>query len=221
MLEHVYRRTALCGLVDDVVVATCDDEIREAVGAFGGTVVMTSPLHERASDRVGEVAQGTVADIYVMVQGDEPMVHPEMIEAALAPFGEDRDVVVSNLFATIDDEADFANPDTIKVVMDERGDALFFSREPIPTRRLSGFDSRYANKQVCVIPFRRDFLLRYIALAPSPLEILESIDMLRALEHGYRVRMVRSTHPSHAVDNPRDLERVAALLRLDPLTRSY
>lgn len=221
MIEHVYHRTAMCDLVDEVLIATCDTEIQEATRRFGGQAVMTSAKHERASDRVAEVATAVPAGIYVMVQGDEPMIQPMMVESSLRPMLDDKQVICTNLYAPIADEVEFESRDTIKVVMDQNHDALYFSREPVPTRRLSPFDPTRSFKQVCVIPFRRDFLLRYVALSPTPLEIAESIDMLRALEHGYKVRMVLSGYPTHAVDTPADIHRVSSLLASDPLTSRY
>lgn len=221
MIEHVHRRTAMCQLVDEVLIATCDQEIVDAALAFGGHALMTSADHERATDRVAEVAGMVDADIYVMVQGDEPMIHPSMVESALRPMLEDDEILCTNLFAPIQDETEFDNRDTIKVVMDQKGDALYFSREPVPTRQLRPFDSKSAFKQVCVIPFRREFLLQYSSLTPTPLEVAESIDMLRALEHGYRIRMVPSGYLTQAVDTLADLARVAELLISDPLTAQY
>lgn len=212
MLQHVFERTRQCRALDEVCIATCDKEIAHAAEAFGAKVVMTSDAHERASDRVAEAAKTVKADIYVMIQGDEPMIEAEMIELSLAPF-KDKAVVCVNLAAPIRTEAEFTDRNTIKVVMGAGGDALFFSREPIPTRARQKFGEFPAFKQVCVIPFRRDFLLKFAKLSPTPLEIAESIDMLRALEHGYPVRLVKSDFITQSVDTPADLERVSALLQ--------
>lgn len=222
MIEHVYRRTALCRHLDAVYVATCDEEIRRAVEGFGGAAIMTSPAHQRASDRTAEaVAPMRDTEIVVMVQGDEPMVTPEMVEAALEPLVRDREVLCANLVKRVTDPAEFEDRNCIKVVMDRRGDALYFSREPIPTRRVLGFDGIAVYKQVCVIPFRREFLLTFARLEPTPLERAESIDMLRILEHGYRVRLVEIRDETHSVDTPADLARVESLMRDDPLVAQY
>lgn len=212
MIEHVYRRAKRCGSLAEVYIATCDEEIATAARRFGAKVAMTSPAHERASDRVAEAARSLKADIVVMIQGDEPMIQPEMIEAALQPFGTDPAVVCSNLAAPIRTEAEFRDPNTIKVVMKANGDALYFSRQPIPTDQRLPVSRLPIYKQVCVIPFRRDFLLRYADLVPTPLEQAESIDMLRALEHGFPVRLVMTDAATHAVDTPEDLRAVEALL---------
>jgi 3-deoxy-manno-octulosonate cytidylyltransferase (CMP-KDO synthetase) len=221
MIEHIYWRCLMCKALDEVYVATCDQEIAEATRIFGGRAIMTSSSHQRASDRVAEVAQHIKADIFVLVQGDEPMIYPKMIDLALGPLLNDPNVLCVNLAASIQSEQEFNDPNTIKVVMAKNGDALYFSREPIPTRQRLAFGQFPAYKQVCVIPFRRDFLLRYTALEPTPLEQAESIDMLRALEHGYPIRLVRSDFITQSVDTPEDLARVEALMRNDPLLPKY
>jgi 3-deoxy-manno-octulosonate cytidylyltransferase (CMP-KDO synthetase) len=222
MIEHVYHRTALCRALSEVFVATCDKEIFEAVEAFGGKAIMTSPTHERASDRVAEAATDLDFNVIVMVQGDEPMTNPEMIEESLAPFlGGDKEVACVNLTARIKSQQEFEDPNTIKVVMDANGFALYMSREPIPTLHQQDFDQISAFKQVCVIPFTAAALQDFIQLTPTPLEVAESIDMMRFIEHGRRVKMVETTFATHAVDNPSDLELVTELLHNDPLTQKY
>ena len=217
MIEHVYRRTRWCGSLDDVYVATCDQEIFDVTAAFGGKAVMTSDIHERASDRVAEVARNLDVDIVLMVQGDEPMIRPEMIDAALAPFRSDPSVQCVNLAAEIESEEELEDRNTIKVVFGANGDALYFTREPIPTRQRLKFSQIPAHKQVCVIPFRREVLLRYAELPQTPLEKAESIDMLRLLENGCPVRMVETDHRTRAVDTVADLRAVEDLLARDPL----
>ena len=222
MIAHVYHRTVMCKALSEVYVATCDQEIFDAVSAFGGRPIMTSDLHQRASDRVAEAVEDLAADIIVMVQGDEPMTYPEMIEQAVAPFAEgDADIVCVNLAARINTEAEFADPNTIKVVMDSEGFAVYMSREPIPTRHLQDFKQIPAFKQVCIIPFTRAGLEAFTRLPPTPLEEAESIDMLRFIEHGYRVKMVETSFTTHAVDTPADLEHVEKLMKTDALVGSY
>ena len=224
MVEHVVRRAAMCDLLDAVYVATCDEEIRAAVEGFGGDVLMTSAAHERASDRVAEAAAGLEADIVVMIQGDEPMVMPTMIAAAIAPLFEDASVSCVNLARRITRREDYFDRNTIKVLMNVRGDALYFSRAAVPDGAFAletTAESPPVFKQVCVIPFRRDFLREFALLAPTPLERAESIDMLRAIEHGRLVRLVEIEEETHAVDTPEDLRRVEAMLQDDPLVRLY
>ncbi|MEL6330296.1 MAG: 3-deoxy-manno-octulosonate cytidylyltransferase [Planctomycetota bacterium] len=212
MIQHVYERAASCGVLDEVVLATCDDEIARAAASFGAPVVMTSSSHERASDRTAEAAESLTAEIVVMIQGDEPMIRPDLIEAAVRPMLDSAEIGCVNLLAEISDEAEFCDPNTIKVVCDARGDAMMMSREPIPTARGLGFGSIPAFKQVCVIPFRDDALRLFASLGPTPLERAESIDMLRFIEHGHRVRMVPVESGMHAVDTPEDLRLVERLL---------
>ena len=222
MIEHVYRRTSLCQALDDVIVATCDLEIFESVEAFGGKAIMTSPTHERASDRVAEAVADMDCEVIVMVQGDEPMTYPEMIAKSLEPFlSGDGEAACVNLMARIKDQKEFEDPNTIKVVMDQDGFALYMSREPIPTLHLQDFEQISAFKQVCIIPFTANALQEFIQLDPTPLEVAESIDMMRFIEHGRKVKMIETSFSTHAVDNPADLKLVEELLREDPLTQRY
>jgi 3-deoxy-manno-octulosonate cytidylyltransferase (CMP-KDO synthetase) len=221
MIEHVYRRVALSDVIAAVYVATCDEEIARETEAFGGRAIMTSDAHERASDRVAEAAESLDGDVVVMVQGDEPLTTPEMIDAALGPFERDPAVGCTNLIARIATEDEFRDPNTIKVVRDGHNRALFMSRQPIPTKRVRGFEAVEAWKQVCIIAFRRDTLAEFAALEPTPLEIAESIDMLRFLEHGRDVHLVETTAATRAVDTPDDLLAVEALMRDDPLLVQY
>lgn len=224
MLEHVYKRVALSKMLDTTYIATCDEEIRRAAEDFGAPVIMTADTHERASDRVAEAIANVEAEIVVMVQGDEPMTHPEMVDAALEPLRHDPQLGCVNLVRSIDNPEDFRDPNTIKVVMNQQGDALYMSRQPIPTipaSTPSNFSRVAAYKQVCIIPFRRETLLNFTRLPSTPLEKLESVDMLRLLEHGYRVKMVKTFFSTQAVDTQADLERVASLMKNDPLLKSY
>jgi len=216
MIGHVFERVAQNPRLTLTAVATCDREIFDYVRSIGGRAVMTGTQHERASDRCAEALRiletedGIVYDIVVMVQGDEPMIHPDMISEAVDPMLRDSSLQVVNLLGKIESTAEFEDRNCIKVVCDLQSNALYFSREPIPTRSKAPVIPM--GKQVCVIPFRRDFLLKYTTLAPTPLEIVESVDMMRILEHGMKLRMVPTEHDSHAVDTPADLELVARLM---------
>jgi len=212
MIGHVYERVAKSPLLSLVAVATCDQEIYNYIESIGGVAVMTSDSHERASDRCAEAlekleqANGTRYDIVVMVQGDEPMTHPDMIAEAVQPMLGDCSIIVTNLLGKIESLEEFEDRNCIKVVCDLAGNALYFSREPIPTRcKVAEIPM---GKQVCIIPFRRDFLLEYTRLQPTALEVAESVDMMRILEHGLKVRMVPTNHQTYAVDTPDDLKRV-------------
>src|SRR5215213_996530 len=209
MIEHVLRRAERCTQLSAVYVATCDEEIKNVVERLGGRVIMTSPTHERASDRVAEAAQQVEAGVVVMIQGDEPMITPAMIAASVTPLLDDRSVECVNLVRRITNQHDYLDPNTIKVVMNVNEDALYFSRAPIPFMQASPAP---VFKQVCVIPFRAEFLREFARLAPTPLERVESIDMLRVLEHGRCVRLVETTVETHAVDIPEDLRLVETLM---------
>lgn len=217
MIGHVYERVAQSSMLTMTAVATCDREIFDYIESIGGTAVMTADTYERASDRCAEALlkleamNNTRYDIVVMVQGDEPMTHPDMIAEAVQPMLDDPDIPVVNLLGEIKDAAEFEDRNCIKVVYDLRLNALYFSREPIPTR--CKVDQIPMGKQVCIIPFRRDYLLEYTRLAPTPLEIAESVDMMRVLEHGMKVRMVPTQHSSQAVDTPEDLKKVERLMK--------
>ncbi|MCB1936263.1 MAG: 3-deoxy-manno-octulosonate cytidylyltransferase [Nitrosomonas sp.] len=221
MIEHIYKRVALSKVLDATYIATCDAEIREVAEGFGAKVIMTADTHERASDRVAEAVMELDADLIVMVQGDEPMTHPDMIDTAVKPFENDTELGCVNLVRRIDQESDFRDPNTIKVVMDQSSNAIYMSRQPIPTLAKTGFADTAAYKQVCIIPFRRDLLFRYTNLPPTPLEQLESVDMMRLIEHGYTVKMVPTEFNTQAVDTEADLARVAKLMENDPLLSRY
>ncbi|MEI6066100.1 MAG: 3-deoxy-manno-octulosonate cytidylyltransferase [Methylococcaceae bacterium] len=217
MIGHVYERIAKSPLLTMTAVATCDQEIFDYIESIGGVAVMTADTYERASDRCAEAllklekANNTRYDIVVMVQGDEPMTHPDMIAEAVQPMLDDPEIQVTNLLGQIKDIAEFEDRNCIKVVCDLNSNALYFSREPIPTR--CKVNVIPMGKQVCIIPFRRDYLLEYTRLAPTPLEIAESVDMMRILEHGMKVRMVPTQHDTQAVDTLEDLEKVARLMQ--------
>jgi 3-deoxy-manno-octulosonate cytidylyltransferase (CMP-KDO synthetase) len=217
MIGHVYERVAKSPLLMTTAVATCDKVIFDYINSIGGTAVMTADTYERASDRCAEALLKLETenkmryDIVVMVQGDEPMTHPDMIAEAVQPMLADPTIQVVNLLGEIKDVVEFEDRNCIKVVCDINLNAMYFSREPIPTR--SKVDLIPMGKQVCIIPFRRDYLLEYTRLAPTPLEIAESVDMMRILEHGMKVRMVPTKHNSQAVDTPDDLKRVEQLMK--------
>jgi 3-deoxy-manno-octulosonate cytidylyltransferase (CMP-KDO synthetase) len=204
MIEHVYRRTAEARGVDAVVVATDDERIASAIERFGGIVRMTGSNHRTGTDRIAEVARDLPCDIIVNVQGDLPMIEPEMIAEAIEPLTADPALVMSTLRQAIADDSDFTNPNVVKVVVDAHDHALYFSRAPIPFQR----DRGTAFKHIGLYGYRRDFLLTFAALQQTPLERSESLEQLRALEHGFRIRAVETRFESIEVDTPEDLERV-------------
>jgi 3-deoxy-manno-octulosonate cytidylyltransferase (CMP-KDO synthetase) len=226
MVGHVYFRTRMCSILKDTYVATCDQEIYDYILSVGGKAVMTLDSHERCSDRTAEAMlkveseTGRRVDIVVMVQGDEPMVTPEMVEQAVVPVLDDNSVQVVNLMSPIESVQEFEDPNEVKVVVDLRNRALYFSREPIPSRR-KGFKDVPMLKQVCIIPFRRNYLLKFNSLPETQLERIESVDMMRVIEHGEHVHMVTTDAKTLSVDTPEDLERVVGLMKNDALIKGY
>ena len=216
MIGHVIERVSKSTKLTATAVATCDKEISDYIESIGGTAVMTSDRHERASDRCAEALgiiekmNKTKYDIVVLVQGDEPMTHPEMIDEALAPMLNNSKIQITNLLGKINTMEEFEDRNCIKVVCDINGDALYFSREPIPTR--CKIETVQMGKQVSIIPFRRDFLLEYTRMTPTPLEVAESVDMMRILEHGMKIRMVRTKHTTYSVDTRQDLDRLEKIM---------
>ena len=216
MLQHIVERVQLCKEIDQVAVATCDQEIIDHVQSLGYQAIMTSNLHERASDRCAEAvtklekSENTKYDIVVMVQGDEPMTDPRMLSDVLRPFTDDPNLQVVNLYADIQ-PGEFASTNCVKVVMDLVGNALYMSRAPIPVS-MDGIE-RPSGKQLGLIAFRRHALQKFTELTPTPLEVNESVDMLRFLEHGIKIRMQRTIYRTHAVDIPSDIAEVERLMK--------
>lgn len=217
MLQHVVERVQLCKEINEVAIATCDQEIVEHINQLGYRAVMTSNKHERASDRCAEAANKLESsevesfDIVVMIQGDEPMTDPRMLSDVLMPFNTHSKVDIVNLYADIQ-SGEFNSPNCVKVVMDLAGDALYMSRAAIPVS-LDGVE-RPAGKQLGLIAFRRQALQKFAELTPTPLEVNESVDMLRFLEHGIKIRMQRTIYRTHAVDVPGDVIEVERLMNL-------
>jgi 3-deoxy-manno-octulosonate cytidylyltransferase (CMP-KDO synthetase) len=205
MIEHVYRRAAEADGVDAVVVATDDQRIADAVDAFGGIARMTRSTHRTGTDRIAEVAADLACDIVVNVQGDEPLIDPAMITAVVAPLRDESGIVMTTARRRLTDPDEFRNQHIVKVVTDAQGDALYFSRAAVPYGADPERSPAYVH--VGLYAFRRRFLLQFAALPQTPLEVCESLEQLRALEHGYRIRTVVTEHHSIGVDTPQDLER--------------
>jgi 3-deoxy-manno-octulosonate cytidylyltransferase (CMP-KDO synthetase) len=214
MIQHVYERVSRSRLVSEVLVATDDSRIEARVHQFGGNVVLTSPDHHSGTDRVAEVALQTDADLIVNVQGDEPLIDPHCVDAAIAPFFEEADLWLGTLMTASRDEEEWNNPNVVKVVVDHRNCALYFSRAPIPYYR-EGFKKDGAGlfyKHIGLYVYRREFLNLLPSLGQSRWEKAESLEQLRFLENGYRIKVVEVDYQSMAVDTPGDLERVEAIL---------
>jgi len=220
MIAHVYYRTKMCKMLQNVYVATCDKEIFDYIESIGGKAIMTSDKHERCSDRVAEALNNIPYDIALMIQGDEPMLHPEMIDSALSPILNDNDVGVVNLMAVMKTEMEENDPNEVKVVIDRNSDAIYFSRESIPSSKKASFNFD-VYKQVCVIPFTKEYLDLFDKLEPTPLEKIESVDMMRFIEHGYKVKMVMTEHETYSVDTIKDLQVAEEKMSYDPILEIY
>jgi 3-deoxy-manno-octulosonate cytidylyltransferase (CMP-KDO synthetase) len=226
MIGHVYFRSKMSAVLNEVYVATCDQEIVDYVSSIGGKAVMTADTHERASDRTAEALlaiekeTGEKVDIVVMIQGDEPMITPDMISASIQPLLENSSLNITNLMARMQSREEHEDPAEVKVVVDRNSNALYFSREPIPSRKKGVVDVPML-KQVCIIPYKRDFLLEYNSMEQTPLEIIESVDMNRLLENGIQIRMVMREEETYSVDTIADLERVCEKMENDNLLNEY
>lgn len=226
MIGHCYYRTRMCEELLETCVATCDQGIYDYIESIGGKAVMTDESHERATDRTAEAIlkleeemEGKV-EVVVMVQGDEPMVTPEMISESLSPFANDDSVNVVNLMSHMETISEFEDPNEVKVVVDKNSDAIYFSREPIPSRK-KGIDDVPMLKQVCVISFKRDYLLKFNETPETDLERIESVDMLRIIENGDKVRMVMTQSNSFSVDTEQDRRNVEEHMIGDKLMKTY
>ncbi|MGE3537961.1 MAG: 3-deoxy-manno-octulosonate cytidylyltransferase [Candidatus Tectimicrobiota bacterium] len=229
MIQHVYERARQARLVDEVIVATDDTRILAAVQACGGQARMTAAAHPTGTDRIAEVAAQLTCDIVVNVQGDEPGIAPQAIDALVQPLLTEMALPMSTLARPLRDVAELLTPHVTKVVLDQAGYALYFSRAPLPYDRqawprapqvLAGEGTTPSIPPGCLVhmglyAYRRDFLLRLAQLPQTPLEQCEQLEQLRVLEHGYRIRVVQTTYESVGVDTPADVARAERLLAAD------
>ena len=222
MIEHVYRRAAAARLVHAVVVATDDERIARAVQAFGGAAIMTRADHVSGTDRIAEVVAAHPCRAVVNLQGDEPLIEPDTIDAAVAPMLEDPSLEISTCSRPLAGPEEFTSPSVVKVVTDNRGLALYFSRAPIPfPRDHAGSVPPLARAHMGLYVYRRDTLLQLAALPAVPLELTEQLEQLRAMANGIRIRVVETPHLTVAVDTPADLERVRRLIQSTPHQGAY
>ena len=210
MIEHVRRRVSLSKFVDSIYVATCDEEIRKVVESYGGKVIMTAAAHERCTDRIEEAAFMLDSDIIVNVQGDEPLVPPEAVQDVAKPLLERDDVLCSCLIYPITNRNELVDVNVVKAVLDRNKWIMYFSRAPIPHFKTNEDCPLY--KQSGIMAFQKEFLHQYSHLAPTPLERAESVDMLRVLEHGYKILGVVTSYVTTGVDIPEDIAKVEKLL---------
>jgi 3-deoxy-manno-octulosonate cytidylyltransferase (CMP-KDO synthetase) len=211
MLQHVYERAQRSRYLHDLLVATDDERIAAAVRKFGGRVCMTRADHPSGTDRLAEVASSEKAAVYVNIQGDEPLIDPDAIDAAVLAVEGDESVSMGTLMKRIVDPTDIINTNVVKVVTNLLGDAIYFSRSPIPYERDGRSGLPLFFKHIGLYVYRRDFLMHYPDLTVGPLEQAERLEQLRALENGFRIRMVEAEYESLGVDTPEDLERVNQL----------
>ena len=217
MLEHVFERTSQARYLTGVTIATDDERIADAARSFGAPVRMTRADHLSGTDRVAEVASADTAELVVNIQGDEPLIDPAAIDAAILPLLHDDDIAMGTLKKRIEDPREIGDPNVVKVVTDRAGNAIYFSRSTIPGGRdlsRAGLEPRSSAtyyKHVGLYVYRRDFLLGYSDLPVGPLEQAERLEQLRALENGYSIRVVETEYESLGVDTPEDLERVSKL----------
>ena len=217
MIQHVYERCQQVTLFEQVIVATDDLRIHDAVLGFGGNAQMTSNAHKTGTDRLAEVARDLDAEVIVNVQGDEPLTQAIMIEQAIQPLLADPDVAIGTVKHKIQTPEELFNPNAVKVISDTQDRALYFSRSPIPyikgkDMHGDGFTEFNFYRHIGLYAYRRDFLLKFIELPHTPLEIVEGLEQLRALEHGYTIKVIETACEAIGVDTPEDLEHLRQLL---------
>lgn len=225
MIQHVYEGVSKSKLIDDIIIATDDDRIFNTAKSFGANVIMTSPYHTTGTDRVAEVARSLRSEIIINVQGDEPLIKGSIIDKAVRPLIKDSDIKMGTIVTKIDEVEDWFNPNVVKVVVDKNGFALYFSRSPIPfprdlkIDRLKSIPCRIKEqfiknifKHIGVYIYRKDFLIKFSKMRPTPLEKLEKLEQLRALENGYKVKIVKVDYQPVSVDTPEDLKKVIEIL---------
>jgi 3-deoxy-manno-octulosonate cytidylyltransferase (CMP-KDO synthetase) len=210
MLQHVFERASLARYLTTTMIATDDERVYEVARSFGARVVMTRADHVSGTDRVAEAASAENAELVVNIQGDEPLIDPAAIDAAILPLAHDPEIVMGTLKKAIADPREVTDPNVVKVVTDRNGDAIYFSRCPIPYERDQARSGTHF-KHIGLYVYRRDFLLGYSSLPVGPLEQAERLEQLRALENGYRIRVVETEFESLGVDTPEDLDRVRRL----------
>lgn len=211
MIQHVYERSAQATIPQQVVVATDDEKVFQAVQQFGGKVVMTSSEHQTGTDRLAEVASKYAeVDVIINVQGDEPLIDSKVIDELAQEFLNDTALQMASVMSIMDSE-DYQNPNAVKVVTDLNNNALYFSRSLLPYPRVAGKANVY--KHIGIYAYKKDFLLKFAKLEPTPLEQSESLEQLRALENGYKIKMIKTKSKFIGVDSIEDLQTVNELLR--------
>lgn len=224
MIQHVWERVKKARCVDEVVIAVDRDKVQKIVESFGAKAIFTSPEQPSGTDRLAEVASSVDADVYINIQGDEPLVHPLMVDELAQVFEYERNIQMATLIKRIHNKNDVTNPNVVKVVVDRKGFALYFSRSPIPYIRDKGdtgsiedmdpenITGRYF-KHIGLYSYTKDFLFTYTNLPKSTLEKDEKLEQLRVLEHGYKIKTIETRYDTIGVDTQEDLEKVREILR--------
>ncbi|MEK7845403.1 MAG: 3-deoxy-manno-octulosonate cytidylyltransferase [Nitrospinota bacterium] len=214
IIQYVFKAASKASLINRVIVATDDERIFKKVEEFGGEAWMTSSNHISGTDRISEVAKKIDADIIVNVQGDEPLIEPEVIDEAVKPLMNNSEIFMATLKTKIITNEELKDPNVVKVVTDRDDFALYFSRFPIPYVRDTASQLPLTHyKHIGLYVYRKDFLIKFSELSPTPLEETEKLEQLRALEHGYKIKVIKTDYDSIGVDTPEDLERVKEILK--------
>ena len=225
MIFHVYKRAEMYFKKSDLYIATCDKKIFDYANNINANVIITSKKHKRASDRVYEAMKKIEKkrkknyDLIVLLQGDEPLINPKLLDKAIKPFRKNKNINVVNLMKKLNTEYEINDPNEVKVVVDNNSNALYFSRHPIPFNHTKSNIKYY--KQVCVIPFRKNYLIKYYKMKPTKYEISESIDMMRIIENGDNIKMIEIIDNVISVDTPKDLIKANLMLKKDRYTKKY
>ena len=214
MIQHIYERAKEASVLDEVIVATDDERMKKVVSDFGGKAVLTSQQHSSGTERLTEVIFEEDVKVIVNIQGDEPLIHPSMINDVAYALLENKELVMSTLKYRITDEKEFDDPNVVKVITDKNNFAVYFSRSPIPNlvRKKKDLDIALY-KHVGIYAYTKDFLLTFKGLKSSRLEEAESLEQLRAIEHGYKIKVLETRHATISVDTQEDLDKVISYLK--------
>lgn len=210
VLQHVWENAKRASTLDDLIVATDEEKVKEEVERFGGKVVLTAKEHKTGTDRLREVVNPIDTKVVVNIQADEPLLHPSMIDDIVRPLLEDKDISMTTLKKKITDPEDLRNPNVVKVVTDKNGYALYFSRSPIPFPRFH--DGVVFYKHIGLYGFTKEFLFTFTTLPVSALENIEGLEQLRVLENGYKIKVAETQFDTIGIDTPEDLARAKEVL---------
>ena len=210
VIQHVWENARRASTLDDLIVATDEEKVKEEVERFGGKAVLTSKEHKTGTDRLREVVNPIDAKVVVNIQADEPLLHPSMIDDIVRPLLEDKGISMTTLKKKITDPEDLRNPNVVKVVTDKNGYALYFSRSPIPFPRFH--DGVVFYKHIGIYGFTKEFLFTFTTLPVSALENIEGLEQLRVLENGYKIKVAETQFDTIGIDTPEDLERAKEVL---------